>query len=75
MRGQGLLLGADRGLLDRLSDEVRTGRLSDPQRDPAGTICDSDRGSQFRSKKVQRLFKNNGLKGSMGRVGSCLLTG
>jgi len=40
------------------------------QRDPAGTICHSDRGSQFRSKKVQRLLKNNGLKGSMGRVGS-----
>ena len=40
------------------------------QRVPAGTICHSDRGSQFRSKKVQRLLKNNGLKGSMGRVGS-----
>lgn len=40
------------------------------QRDPAGTICHSDRGSQFRSKKVQRLLKNNGLRGSMGRVGS-----
>jgi transposase InsO family protein len=40
------------------------------QRDPAGTICHSDRGSQFRSTKVQRLLKNNGLRGSMGRVGS-----
>ncbi len=30
----------------------------------------SDRGSQFRSKKVVRLLKNNGLRGSMGRVGS-----
>lgn len=40
------------------------------QRSPAGTICHSDRGSQFRSKKVQRLLKNNGLQGSMGRVGS-----
>lgn len=40
------------------------------QRHPAGTICHSDRGSQFRSKKVQRLLKNNGLRGSMGRVGS-----
>jgi putative transposase len=30
----------------------------------------SDRGSQFRSKKVARLLKNNGLRGSMGRVGS-----
>mgnify|MGYP006356314481 FL=1 len=40
------------------------------QRTPSGTICHSDRGSQFRSKKVQRLLKNNGLQGSMGRVGS-----
>jgi len=37
---------------------------------PAGTICHSDRGSQFRSKKVVRILKNNGLRGSMGRVGS-----
>jgi putative transposase len=37
---------------------------------PSGTICHSDRGSQFRSKKVQRLLKNDGLRGSMGRVGS-----
>ncbi len=35
----------------------------------AGTICHWDRGSHFRSKKVQRLVKNNGLRGSMGRVG------
>ena len=39
-------------------------------RSPAGTICHSDRGSQFRSKKVVRILKNNGLRGSMGRVGS-----
>ena len=26
--------------------------------------------AQFRSKKVVRLLKNNGLRGSMGRVGS-----
>jgi transposase InsO family protein len=39
-------------------------------RSPAGTICHSDRGSQFRSKKVVRTLKNNGLHGSMGRVGS-----
>jgi putative transposase len=37
-------------------------------RSPAGTICHSDRGSQFRSKKVVRILKNNGLRGSMGRV-------
>lgn len=39
-------------------------------RSPEGTILHSDRGSQFRSKKVVRLVKNNGLHGSMGRVGS-----
>ena len=37
-------------------------------RSPAGTTCHSDRGSQFRSKKVIRILKNNGLRGSMGRV-------
>ncbi len=40
-------------------------------RSPVGTILHSDRGSQFRSKKVVRLLKNNGLHGSMGRVGAC----
>ena len=39
-------------------------------RSPAGTICHSDRGSQFRAKKVMRLLANNGLVGSMGRVAS-----
>jgi len=37
-------------------------------RSPDETICHSDRGSQFRSKKVMRILKNNGLVGSMGRV-------
>lgn len=37
---------------------------------PVGTVCHSDRGSQFRSKKVIRLLKRNGLPGSMGRVGA-----
>ena len=39
-------------------------------RSPVGTICHSDRGSQFRSKRVMRILKNNGLVGSMGRVAS-----
>jgi transposase InsO family protein len=39
-------------------------------RSPQATILHSDRGSQFRSKKVVRLLTNNGLTGSMGRVGS-----
>jgi putative transposase len=40
-------------------------------RDPAGVIVHSDRGSQIRSKKYRRLLRNNGLIGSMGRVGAC----
>ncbi len=40
-------------------------------RDPAGTIVHSDRGSQFRSNAYLRTIKNNGLVGSMGRVGAC----
>ena len=39
-------------------------------RGPDATICHSDRGSQFRSRKVARLLRAHGLKGSMGRVGS-----
>ncbi|MBK5232873.1 MAG: IS3 family transposase [Thermoleophilia bacterium] len=39
-------------------------------RGPEKTICHSDRGSQFRSRKVVRLLRTHGLQGSMGRVGS-----
>lgn len=39
-------------------------------RNHEGTICHSDRGSQFRSRKVTRILRENGLHGSMGRVGS-----
>jgi transposase InsO family protein len=35
------------------------------------TIVHSDRGSQFRSKKVVRLLREHGLIGSMGRSGTC----
>ncbi len=38
---------------------------------PLDTIVHSDRGSQFRSKKFVRMLRNNGLIGSMGRVGAC----
>jgi putative transposase len=34
-------------------------------------IVHSDRGSQFRSRKFTRTLANNGLVGSMGRVGAC----
>ena len=40
-------------------------------RSPAGTIGHSDRGSQFRARAVVRTLANNGLIGSMGRVGAC----
>ena len=40
-------------------------------RSPAGTIVHSDRGSQFRSRAFVRTLANNGLIGSMGRVGAC----
>jgi putative transposase len=41
-------------------------------RDPAGTlIVHSDRGSQFRSHAYVRTLRENGLSGSMGRVGAC----
>lgn len=40
-------------------------------RSPLDTIVHSDRGSQFRSKKFVRMLRNNGLIGSMGRVGAC----
>jgi transposase InsO family protein len=40
-------------------------------RSPVGTVVHSDRGSQFRSSKFVRLLRDNGLAGSMGRVGAC----
>jgi transposase InsO family protein len=41
------------------------------RRSPAGTVVHSDRGSQFRSTVFVRALANNGLVGSMGRVGAC----
>ncbi len=40
-------------------------------RDPAGTVVHSDRGSQLRSRKFVKALRDNGLGGSMGRVGAC----
>jgi putative transposase len=36
-------------------------------RSPMGTICHSDRGGQFRAKKVRRLLAGNRLVGPTGR--------
>ena len=38
--------------------------------DVAGCILHSDRGSQFRSRKVQRTLTRHHMVGSMGKVGS-----
>lgn len=38
---------------------------------PKGTIIHSDRGSQYCSKRYQRLIKNNSLRCSMGRRATC----
>ena len=37
----------------------------------AGTIVHSDRGGQFRSMRFTRALRDAGLRGSMGRVGTC----
>ena len=39
--------------------------------DVAGCVLHSDRGSQFRSKKMQKAITRHGMLGSMGRVGAC----
>jgi transposase InsO family protein len=38
---------------------------------PQGVIVHSDRGGQFRSTSFQHALRENGLRGSMGRVGAC----
>jgi len=41
------------------------------RRSPVGTVVHSDRGNQLRSHAFVCTLKNNGLVGSMGRVGAC----
>ncbi|MEB0222516.1 DDE-type integrase/transposase/recombinase, partial [Pseudomonas sp. AB12(2023)] len=50
---------------------VAAARNAISQRTINGTILHSDRGSQFRSNAFLRVLKNNGITGSMGRVGAC----
>lgn len=38
--------------------------------DVAGCVLHTDRGSQFRSRKLQRTLTRHGMAGSMGRVGA-----
>ena len=40
-------------------------------RDPARTTLHSDLGPQFRSRKFVEALRENGISGSMGRVGAC----
>ena len=40
-------------------------------RGASGTIVHSDRGSQFRSRKLVHALSDNGLQGSMDRIGAC----
>ncbi|MFC9336453.1 IS3 family transposase [Arthrobacter sp. NPDC057009] len=40
-------------------------------RRPEGTVVQSDRGSQFRSRRFVESLRHHGLTGSMGRVGAC----
>jgi transposase InsO family protein len=55
---------------NRMTAALAVGALANAitLRKPEGTICHSDRGSQFRSGAFVRTLKNNSLRGSMGRV-------
>ena len=57
---------------DRMTSELAVSALHSAitLRSPKGSICHSDRGSQFRSGAFVRTLKNNGLRGSTGRVGA-----
>lgn len=74
MRGQGLLLGEDRGLLDRLSNEVRSRRLSDPKCDHPTRAGRHDLPLGSRQpisfQEGPAAPEEQRPKGSMGRVGS-----
>jgi putative transposase len=57
---------------DRMTSDLVVSALGSAitLRRPTGTICHRDRGSQFCSGDFVRTIKNNGLRGSMGRVGA-----
>jgi putative transposase len=59
---------ADRRMTSSLA--ISALRTAIGMRRPCGTIIHSERGSQFRSTAFVGIAKNNGLVGSMGRVGA-----
>jgi transposase InsO family protein len=63
---------------DRMTADLAVAalRAAIARRQPDGVvIVHADRGSQFRARSFQAVLKAAGLKGSMGRVASSLLTG
>jgi len=65
----------DRRVLHRPPDEVENRRCRPeqcrrPTRRVAGCLLHTDRGSQFRSRKLQRALNSHHMVGSMGRVGA-----
>jgi len=58
---------------DRMTSRIAVNALASAvqrRRDVAGCIVHSDRGSQFRSRKVLRELERHGLLGSMGQIAS-----
>ncbi|MDG3011498.1 IS3 family transposase [Rhodococcus sp. D2-41] len=57
----------------RMTADLAVGSLRNAiaLRDPKATVVHSDRGSQFRSRAYVEVLTDNGLQGSMGRVGAC----
>jgi putative transposase len=55
-------------VVNALDNAVARRRVDGAQ--PAGCIVHSDRGSQFRSRKMQRALTHHAMVGSMGKVGS-----
>ena len=72
MCGERRVVEPYRGLLHRRADDVCTcgDRVEQRRGDVAGCVLHTDRGSQFRSRKLQRALTGHGMAGSMGRVGA-----
>jgi putative transposase len=67
----GRIVGYSMGSRMKASLAVAALRNAIALRGPHTTVVHSDRGSQFRSTAYVHTLKNNGLIGSMGRVGAC----